>query len=119
MSMFYLSIIKLIHCSRCFVLLTCAWALMFFCFQILHYDFPKATITSDLFKYRLEWFAPVKTSDTLVASLYLHNVTFNDTGTYRCSFDRIVHLPVGDESFRITKYIEFTVLPEGKTSVSI
>ncbi|XP_023665087.1 sodium channel regulatory subunit beta-1 isoform X1 [Paramormyrops kingsleyae] len=82
--------------------------------HILHYDFPTATITSDHFKYRLEWFAPVKTSDTLVASLYLHNVTFNDTGTYRCTFDRILHLPVGDESFRITKYIEFTVLPKAK-----
>ncbi|KAG7278791.1 hypothetical protein CRUP_019097 [Coryphaenoides rupestris] len=57
--------------------------------HIYKYDV-EGTIMSDHFEDRLVWRGSKHNKDIQDASIYLTNVTFNDSGTYRCQFNRVL-----------------------------
>lgn len=77
--------------------------------HIFHYDHPSANILDEDFGNRLEW-QGTKNSDIQTAAVYLHNVTFNDTGTYRCTFHRTLFLSQSDEHVTVEKEVELSVV---------
>ncbi len=85
----------------------------FFFSQIFHYDHPSADILHEDFSNRLEW-QGTRNSDIQTGAIYIHNVTFNDTGTYRCTNHRTLFLPVYDEHVTVEKEVELSVVAVGK-----
>lgn len=58
--------------------------------RIYSYNEEGGTIEHDDFIDRIDWNGSKRSMDIQDASIYLLNVTFNDTGTYRCFFNRIL-----------------------------
>uniref|UniRef100_A0A672MAE8 Sodium channel regulatory subunit beta-3 n=1 Tax=Sinocyclocheilus grahami TaxID=75366 RepID=A0A672MAE8_SINGR len=59
---------------------------------------------------RLEWKGTMGTKDVQIGSVFIHNVTYNDTGTYLCTFHRTLYLPLNEEHVVISKEVELTVV---------
>ncbi|XP_061113438.1 sodium channel subunit beta-1 [Conger conger] len=84
-------------------------------YQIFHYEHPTSTVLHEDFEERLEWHGTKGTTDVQIGALWLSNVTYNDTGTYRCSFERILELSDKErpeEKVLIHKEVELTVVAE-------
>lgn len=86
-------------------------------FQIFQYEYPSFTVHHEKFEGRLLWHGTMRTKDVQIGTIFIHNVTFNDTGTYRCTFHRTLYLPPGEEHVTIIKDIELIVVEEGKTTI--
>ncbi|XP_063736379.1 sodium channel subunit beta-1 isoform X2 [Eleginops maclovinus] len=76
---------------------------------IFHYEYPSANITDEDFSNRLEWHG-TKNSDIQIGAIYIHNVTFNEAGTYRCTIHRTLFLPLYNENVIVEKEVELTVV---------
>ncbi|KAL7835787.1 hypothetical protein SRHO_G00281340 [Serrasalmus rhombeus] len=68
------------------------------------------TVTDGRFSDRLGWNGSKKTLDLQDGSIYILNVTFNDTGTYRCYFDRTLTYDYYEFRTNTTKYISMNVV---------
>ncbi|XP_070691057.1 sodium channel regulatory subunit beta-1 isoform X1 [Pempheris klunzingeri] len=77
--------------------------------HIFHYDHPRADILHEHFSDRLKWHG-TKKGDIQIGAIYIHNVTFNDTGTYRCTIHRTLFLPQYDEHVTVEKEVELSVV---------
>ncbi|XP_056261966.1 sodium channel subunit beta-1 [Pseudoliparis swirei] len=77
--------------------------------HIFHYAHPNAEILHEDFSDRLEW-QGTKTRDIQIGAIYIHNVIFNDTGTYRCTFNRVLSLRQHDEHVTVEKEVELNVV---------
>ncbi|XP_070768576.1 sodium channel regulatory subunit beta-1 [Enoplosus armatus] len=77
--------------------------------HIFHYDHPSVSILHEDFSARLEWHGTVN-SDIQTGAIYLHNVTFNDTGTYRCTIHRTLFLPLYNQHVTVEKEVELNVV---------
>uniref|UniRef100_A0A3Q3K8P9 Sodium channel regulatory subunit beta-3 n=1 Tax=Monopterus albus TaxID=43700 RepID=A0A3Q3K8P9_MONAL len=77
--------------------------------HIFHYDHPSAEILHEDFHNRLEWHG-TQNHDIQTGTIYIHNVTFNDTGTFRCTFHRTLLLPLAEEHVTVTKEVELSVV---------
>ncbi|XP_012673613.1 sodium channel subunit beta-1 [Clupea harengus] len=86
--------------------------------QIFHYEYPVPFILHDDFEDRLEWQGTMGTSDVQIGAIFIHNVTFNDTGTYRCNFERLLYLPYGDQPVTVTKVVELSVVAVGNREMT-
>lgn len=82
--------------------------------QIFHYDHPSAEIIDEDFIGRLAWHGSLA-SDVQIGAIYLHNVTFNDTGTYRCTFHRTFFILQSEIAVIVEKLVELSVVTEGKS----
>ncbi|KAJ8384445.1 hypothetical protein AAFF_G00204660 [Aldrovandia affinis] len=78
--------------------------------QIYNYEDEIPTITDDRFMDRLAWNGSKKTVDLQDGSIYILNVTFNDTGVYRCFFNRILTFPNYEYRTNTTKFITLHVV---------
>ncbi|XP_076593076.1 sodium channel regulatory subunit beta-1 [Chaetodon auriga] len=78
--------------------------------HIFHYDHPSADILHEDFSDRLEWYG-TPDSDIQTGAIYIHNITFNDTGTYRCTIHRTLFLSLYDEHVFVKKEVELSVVP--------
>lgn len=58
--------------------------------HIYSYNEDGGAIEHDDFTDRIDWKGSKRSMDIQDASIYLLNVTFNDSGTYRCFFNRIL-----------------------------
>ncbi|KAK9958238.1 hypothetical protein ABG768_012411 [Culter alburnus] len=58
--------------------------------HIYSYDGQVSNIVDERFQDRVEWHGSRKTFDIQDASVDILNVTFNDSGVYRCIFNRIL-----------------------------
>uniref|UniRef100_A0A667WEH2 Sodium channel regulatory subunit beta-3 n=1 Tax=Myripristis murdjan TaxID=586833 RepID=A0A667WEH2_9TELE len=67
--------------------------------NVLHEDFSS----------RLDWHG-TEDPDIQVGAIYVHNITFNDTGTYRCTFQRTLFLPQADQRVTVEKDVELSVV---------
>ncbi|KAM3614883.1 uncharacterized protein V6R79_020250 [Siganus canaliculatus] len=76
--------------------------------HIFHYDHPHANVLHEDFSDRLEWHG-TKNEDIQTGSIYISNVTFNDTGTYRCTIQRTLLLQ-HQEHVTVEKEVELTVV---------
>ncbi|XP_071763253.1 sodium channel regulatory subunit beta-1 [Centroberyx gerrardi] len=77
--------------------------------SIFHYDHPNAYILHEDFSSRLEW-RGTRDADIQIGAVYIQNVTFNDTGTYRCTFHRTLSLSRAGEHFTVEKEVELSVV---------
>lgn len=77
--------------------------------HIFHYDHPTADILDEDFSNRLEWRGTMN-SDIQIGAIYMHNVTFSDTGTYRCTINRVLLLPQYNEHVTVEKDVELSVV---------
>ncbi|XP_020791812.1 sodium channel subunit beta-1 [Boleophthalmus pectinirostris] len=77
--------------------------------HIFHYEHPTADILHEDFSGRLEWHGTMH-ADIQIGAIYLSNVTFNDTGTYLCTFHRTLYLPMMNEKVTVEKEVELTVV---------
>ncbi|KAJ7985374.1 hypothetical protein DPEC_G00351400 [Dallia pectoralis] len=78
--------------------------------NIFHYDHPKPEILHADFNDRLEWQGTMGTQDVQTGAVFIHNVTFNDTGTYLCTFQRTLYLPRKNEIIIVEKEVELIVV---------
>lgn len=85
--------------------------------HIFHYSHPTADILHKDFSGRLEW-QGTQSSDIQTGAVYMHNVTFNDTGTYRCTFHRTLFLSLADEHVTVEKEVELTVVAEANRELT-
>lgn len=83
------------------------------CHQIYTYGGQGASIENEHFMDRLDWNGSKKSSDIQDASIYLLNVTFNDTGTYRCFFNRILSFENYEYNTVVSKVVHLTVVAKG------
>ncbi|XP_041843915.1 sodium channel subunit beta-1 [Melanotaenia boesemani] len=77
--------------------------------HIFHYDHPTAETLHEDFVDRLQWHGTLD-RDIQTGTIYIYNVTFNDTGTYRCTFHRTLFLSPSDQLVVVEKEVELTVV---------
>ncbi|XP_029918998.1 sodium channel, voltage-gated, type I, beta b [Myripristis murdjan] len=78
--------------------------------HIYNYDEGSPTIKDERFEDRVDWNGSKRSNDIQDASIYLFNVTFNDSGTYRCYFNRILTYPYYEYQTVVSKVIHLTVV---------
>ncbi|KAI1901937.1 hypothetical protein AGOR_G00039560 [Albula goreensis] len=78
--------------------------------HIYTYEDKNAMILDERFEDRVDWNGSKNTEDLQDASIYILNVTFNDTGTYRCLFNRILTYPFYEFSTKASKLVHLTVV---------
>lgn len=70
-------------------------------------------IQDERFYDRLAWNGSKNTRDLQDGSIYILNVTLNDTGTYRCVFHRtLLYANSFETNVNATKIVELTVVPK-------
>ncbi|XP_056116251.1 sodium channel, voltage-gated, type I, beta b [Rhinichthys klamathensis goyatoka] len=78
--------------------------------HIYSYDGEESNIIDERFQDRMEWFGSRKTFDLQDASVNILNVTFNDTGDYQCTFNRILSYQHYEYSTIVSKLVHLTVV---------
>ncbi len=81
--------------------------------QIYTYNENGPTIENDNFMDRVDWNGSKRSNDIQDASIYLLNVTFNDSGTYRCFFNRILFYANYEYNTVVSKVVHLTVVAKG------
>ncbi|KAM8735467.1 sodium channel, voltage-gated, type I, beta a [Acanthopagrus schlegelii] len=64
--------------------------------DLYHYDYEseiKGEVLDERFEDRLHWNGSKSTTDLQDGSIYILNVSLNDSGTYRCRFNRVLKYP--------------------------
>lgn len=87
--------------------------LMFPWNQIYTYNEDGPTIENEQFLERIYWNGSKRSTDIQDGSIYLYNVTFNDSGTYRCFFNRILFFDNYRHNDIISKVVHLTVVAKG------
>lgn len=77
--------------------------------HIFHYDHPTADVLHPEFSGRLEW-RGTPDRDIQIGTVYIHNVTYNDSGTYRCTVYRTLLLAQHDQQVMVEKEVELSVV---------
>lgn len=70
-------------------------------------------IENEQFSERVDWNGSKRSNDIQDASIYLLNVTFNDTGTYRCFFYRMLTYENYEYNTIVSKVVHLTVVAKG------
>ncbi|XP_008299306.1 sodium channel, voltage-gated, type I, beta b [Stegastes partitus] len=78
--------------------------------RIYTYNEDGPTIESDHFLDRIDWNGSKRSNDIQDASIYLLNVTFNDSGVYQCYFNRILFYDNYEYHNVVTKVVYLTVV---------
>ncbi|CAN9503683.1 unnamed protein product [Ophioblennius macclurei] len=78
--------------------------------HIYTYNERGGTVEHDDFMYRVDWNGSKRSNDIQDASIYLLNVTFNDSGTYTCFFNRILFYENYEYSTVVSKVVHLTVV---------
>lgn len=81
--------------------------------QIFSYDSEEAIIIDNQFEDRLDWNGSRNTPDLQDASIYILNVTFNDSGVYRCFLRRTLLYDAYDHDTTAIKLVHLTVVAKG------
>uniref|UniRef100_A0A4W4E6B3 Sodium channel regulatory subunit beta-1 n=2 Tax=Electrophorus electricus TaxID=8005 RepID=A0A4W4E6B3_ELEEL len=86
--------------------------------HIYSYDDESPTIIDERFKERVNWTGSRKTNDLQDASIYLLNVTFNDSGVYRCFFSRTLSYQYYEYQTTVSKLVHLTVVAKATRGVA-
>ncbi|XP_027019231.2 sodium channel, voltage-gated, type I, beta b [Tachysurus fulvidraco] len=78
--------------------------------HIYNYESEAAVIIDDRFSDRVYWNGSRNTPDLQDASIYIHNVSFNDSGVYRCFFRRTLLYDAYEYETTATKVVHLTVV---------
>ncbi|KAM7383072.1 hypothetical protein PAMP_002754 [Pampus punctatissimus] len=76
------------------------------------YSYGNDIIIDPRFFNRLKQAGSTDTNDLQDGSISIHNVTFNDTGTYKCTFIRILMYPNHKHQTNTSKFININVVPQ-------
>ena len=76
-------------------------------------------IPDERFYERLDWNGSKKTKDLQDGSIYILNVTWNDTGTYRCIFNRTLTFTSYGFHTDVTKIVHLNVVPRRKAGLGL
>uniref|UniRef100_A0A4W5MZM4 Sodium channel regulatory subunit beta-1 n=1 Tax=Hucho hucho TaxID=62062 RepID=A0A4W5MZM4_9TELE len=87
--------------------------------KIYSYEDLTSDISDERFYERLDWNGSKKTKDLQEGSIYIRNVTWNDTGTYRCIFNRTLIFTSFKFHNDTTKIVHLNVVPRRKALASI
>ncbi|XP_029959473.1 sodium channel, voltage-gated, type I, beta a isoform X2 [Salarias fasciatus] len=79
--------------------------------ELFFYETSPGLILDERFEDRLNWSGSKNTRDLQDGSIYILNVTFNDTGTYRCFFNRVLIHTNHKVSSNPNRTIVLTVVP--------
>uniref|UniRef100_A0A8C7SBJ3 Sodium channel regulatory subunit beta-3 n=1 Tax=Oncorhynchus mykiss TaxID=8022 RepID=A0A8C7SBJ3_ONCMY len=79
--------------------------------KIYSYEDLMSDIPDERFYERLDWNGSKKTKDLQDGSIYILNVTWNDTGTYRCIFNRTLTFTSYEFHTNATKIVQLNVVP--------
>ncbi|XP_062856274.1 sodium channel, voltage-gated, type I, beta b [Trichomycterus rosablanca] len=82
--------------------------------HIYSYNGDQETIIDSRFESRVSWNGSKNTLDLQDASIYLHNVTLNDSGVYRCLFRRTLYYENHEHETTPNKLVHLTVLPKAR-----
>ncbi|KAM4735059.1 sodium channel, voltage-gated, type I, beta a isoform 2-T2 [Anableps anableps] len=77
---------------------------------LYEYENKRGLISDPRFDERLHWNGSKHTLDLQDGSIYILNVTYNDTGTYLCTFERILMYPNHQHVTNTTKLIHLHVV---------
>lgn len=80
-------------------------------FQLYSYEDKNGEVIDPRFYERLDWNGSKQTRDLQDGSIYILNVTFNDTGTYKCTFSRTLMYSNYETETSTTKIIVMNVVP--------
>ncbi|XP_051720729.1 LOW QUALITY PROTEIN: sodium channel subunit beta-1 [Ctenopharyngodon idella] len=86
--------------------------------HIFQYEYPFPTILHENYEGRLEWQGTMGTKDVQIGAIFIHNVTYNDTGTYLCTFHRTLYLLLDEEHVIINKEVELTVVEKANPELT-
>ncbi|XP_018582534.1 sodium channel, voltage-gated, type I, beta a isoform X2 [Scleropages formosus] len=78
--------------------------------HIYNYEDKTPTITDERFEDRLDWNGSKKTNDLQDGSIYILNVTYNDSGVYQCFFKRTLSYTYYEFNTNATKIIHINVV---------
>ncbi|XP_036948881.1 sodium channel, voltage-gated, type I, beta b [Acanthopagrus latus] len=78
--------------------------------HIYTYNEDGPTIVDEHFMDRVDWNGSKRSNDIQDGSIYVLNVTLNDTGTYRCFFHRILFYANYEYSTVVSKVVHLTVV---------
>nr|XP_023830422.1 sodium channel subunit beta-1 [Salvelinus alpinus]XP_023830423.1 sodium channel subunit beta-1 [Salvelinus alpinus]XP_023830424.1 sodium channel subunit beta-1 [Salvelinus alpinus] len=78
--------------------------------HIYNYDEEGQHIVDERFEDRVDWSGSKQSNDIQDASIYLFNVTFNDSGTYRCFFHRLLTYEFYEYQTVVSKVVHLTVV---------
>lgn len=84
--------------------------------QLYSYEDQIAEIIDPRFYDRLDWNGSKNTRDLQDGSIYILNVTSNDTGTYQCIFNRILSYSNYKYQNNTTKTFYMNVVPRRKNT---
>ncbi|XP_057197130.1 sodium channel, voltage-gated, type I, beta a [Triplophysa rosa] len=86
--------------------------------QIYNYADIRGYIMDDRFADRLHWNGSKNTVDVQDGSIYILNVSYNDTGTYRCYFDRNLFFSNYEFHTNDTKFVTINVMGRATRGVA-
>lgn len=89
-----------------------------FALQIYTYSTMAGEVRDDRFTGRIAWAGSKNTLDLQDGSLYLLNVTFNDTGTYHCYFNRVLSFTYYAYHTNASKFITINVVAKGENKAT-
>lgn len=92
----------------------CLFFTLLLLFQLYNYSNEVGEVFDPRFYDRLHWNGSKDTEDLQDGSIYILNVTFNDTGTYFCMFDRILMYTNLKYPSSANKTIVLNVVPRRK-----
>ncbi|XP_066525995.1 sodium channel, voltage-gated, type I, beta b [Hoplias malabaricus] len=78
--------------------------------HIYSYDGYMSTIIDERFEGRVDWNGSKMTLDLQDASIYVFNITFNDTGIYRCCFTRTLQYMYYEHLSNVSKEVHLNVM---------
>ncbi|CAK6964261.1 sodium channel%2C voltage-gated, type I, beta a [Scomber scombrus] len=79
--------------------------------HIYRYEYNSEEIVDTRFYDRLEWAGSKQTKDLQDGSIYIRNVTFNDTGVYNCTIKRTLMYPNYEFETHNSKIVTVKVVP--------
>lgn len=89
-----------------------------FALQIYSYADMSGEVMDERFTGRVEWAGSKNTLDLQDGTLNILNVTYNDTGTYRCYFDRTLSFTFYEHRTNATKFITINVVAKGENKTT-
>ncbi|KAJ8000297.1 hypothetical protein DPEC_G00203370 [Dallia pectoralis] len=78
--------------------------------HIYEYDEDGEHILDERFEGRVDWNGSKRSRDIQDASIFLFNVTFNDSGTYKCDFHRLLTYSSYEFQTVVKKVVHLTVV---------
>ncbi|XP_057690059.1 sodium channel subunit beta-1-like isoform X2 [Corythoichthys intestinalis] len=86
--------------------------------HIFHYEHPTAEVLDEAFMGRLDWLGTLG-EDVQAGTVAMHNISYDDAGTYRCTFTRTLLLAGFRQHVTVEKEVELSVVDVGENQLFV